>query len=237
MIALCAFCYNVLRRANAVMRDDPELRLRINMYLRDEYERAEEEYEEYEGEVRVLHLLELIREKVAFDAVQRRVIHPLEGLRVAPYYGCMLLRPKGIGIDDPEAPTILEAFLAALGCDVLDFPYAAECCGGYMTIGEPNVALHNSYEILAAARRRGADVLALSCPLCAFNLHDRQREMREVFPEFEELPVLYFTQLLVLALGLDEAVCGFDRHAVDPRPALKGGREAEGHGGMGEKAI
>jgi len=220
VVTLCAFCYNVLRRANATMRDDPEFRLRINLYLRDEYEREEAEYEDYEGEVRVLHLLELLREKTTFDAVQGQVTRPLEGLRVAPYYGCMLLRPKGIGIDDPEAPTILEAFLAALGCDVLDFPYATECCGAYMTIHEPNVALHNSHEILSAARRRGADALALSCPLCAFNLDDRQREMREAFSEFEGLPVLYFTQLLVLALGLDEAVCGFDRHAVDPRPML-----------------
>jgi len=222
VVTLCAFCYNVLRRANATMRDDSELRQRINLYLRDEYEREDMEYEEYGGEVRVLHMLELLRETVTFDEVRRRVIRPLEGLRVAPYYGCMLLRPKGIGMDDPEAPTILEAFLAALGCDVLDFPYATECCGAYMTIGEPSVALHNSHAILAAARKRRTDMLALSCPLCAFNLDDRQREMREAFSELDELPVVYFTQLMVLALGLDEAVCDFDRHAVDPRPVLAG---------------
>lgn len=220
LVTLCAFCYNVLRRANATMRDDPELRRRINLYLQDEYERKEEPYEDYDGGVRVMHLLEVLREEVTFDAMRERVTRPLEGLRIAPYYGCMLLRPKGIGMDDPEMPTILEDFLAALGCDVLDFPYGTECCGAYMTISSPAVALRNSHEILSAARRRRADALALSCPLCAFNLDDRQREMREGFSEFGELPVLYFTQLLTLALGLDEMVCGFDRHAVDPRPML-----------------
>lgn len=186
IVTLCSFCYNVLKRANHAMRNGHEKRRRINAYLQGE------DYPEYTGETEVLHLLEVLRDRLGFDALREKVRRPLEGMRVAPYYGCLLLRPgQEIGMDDPENPTILEEMLAALGCEVVEFPHKVECCGSYIGISAPEVAREASLQILQMARDLGAESLALACPLCAYNLGQAQDGT---------IPVLYFTQLLGQAL-------------------------------------
>jgi heterodisulfide reductase subunit B len=111
-----------------------------------------------------------------------------------------------MGLDDPEHPTILEEMLAAIGCEVVDFPHKVECCGSYLGLSSPDVAIQISREILEMAKGSGADALALACPLCAYNLGDRQEEMREMYPSFEGIPVVYFTQLLGMAVEVGEEV-------------------------------
>lgn len=222
LLTLCSFCYNVLKRANFAVQNRVDERTRVNAYLEDEFVRAGHDYEDYEGQVEVVHLLELLRDTVGFESVSARVTRSLAGLKVAPYYGCLLLRPQQeLGLDDADEPTILEDLLGALECEVIDFPHRVECCGSYLGLSSPDIALQNSYEIVHTASRLGADVLAVVCPLCAYNLDLRQREMHQRFSGFREVPVMYFTELLALAFEVDETAYSWDRHAVDPMPVLQ----------------
>jgi len=212
VVALCAICFHVLRRSQALLRRDPAMLERINWFIEDEYR----------GTVQVAHLLELLRDEVGWEQVAERVTRPLAGLRVAPYYGCLLLRPYDeIGLDDPEAPTILHDLLRALGAEPVDFPYAIECCGAYLTTRSPRISATLAEEILASARECGAQAIATACPLCQFNLDYPQRA-EAAARTGSELPVLYFTQLMAVALGLPEEEWGLEGHYVDPRPVLTG---------------
>jgi heterodisulfide reductase subunit B len=203
--ALCAVCFHVLRRTQHFLAVHPEVLERINWFTE----------ESYNGGTRVSHFLELLRDELTWERLAARVINPLKGLKVAPYYGCLLLRPQAeIGLDDPETPTILHGCLSALGCEVIDFPYATECCGSYLATSRPELPEKLSLEIVASARRHGAQAIATACPLCQFNLDYPQRESA---PGSEEaLPVLYFTQLMAVAMGLPEEVWGVEKHYVEP---------------------
>jgi heterodisulfide reductase subunit B len=222
LLTLCSFCYNVFKRANHAVREDALQRRQINAYLADEFEREGEEWQEYDGGVEVLHLLEVLRDRIGFDTLADRTVTPLSGLRVAPYYGCMLLRPHDeIGLDDPGQPRVLEDVLQAIGCEVIDFPHRVECCGSYLGLSARDVALETSHGIVESARELGADVLALACPLCAYNLERRQEEMPGAFLGFQNLPALYFTELLALALTESCAAHPWSQHTVDPMPLLR----------------
>jgi heterodisulfide reductase subunit B len=165
--------------------------------------------------------LEVLRDDIGFDNVRQKVVRPLTGVRVAPYYGCLLLRPpKEIGLDDPEEPTVMEQLLEALGCEVVDFPRKVECCGSFMIVNRPEIAAQCSATILRSASQIGAQLLVTTCPLCQFNLDWQQMRMLESNGEITPVPVLYFTQLMALAMGAEPFVLGFEHHLVDPRPAV-----------------
>jgi heterodisulfide reductase subunit B len=135
-------------------------------------------------------------------------------LKLAPYYGCLLLRPQAeIGLDQAEDPRILHDCLTALGSQAVDFPYSNECCGSYLIVQRPELAEKLSRAILASARRNGAQAIVTACPMCQFNLDYPQRNDSQT-----GLPVLYFTQLMAVALGLDPDAWGLEGHYVDPRP-------------------
>ncbi len=212
LVTLCAICYNVLKRTARHLRENEEKRERISLFIE----------EEIEGSTQVLHFLEVMRDELGFEALRGRVVKNLEGLRVAPYYGCLLLRPQDeIGLDDPDEPTILQDLLGSLGCAVVEFPHKTECCGSYLTVSAADAAEELAYAILSSAAREGAEMLVTSCPLCQFNLDYRQGQMVSRHTGFSPLPVLYFTQLLGIALGLDSTDYGFDEHYVDPCPLLR----------------
>jgi heterodisulfide reductase subunit B len=207
LVTLCAVCFNVLRRSQALLRRDREMLERINWFTE----------QDYEGGVRVSHLLEVIRDDVGWEMLSERVVRPLAGLRAAPYYGCLLLRPhEEIGLDDPESPSILHDLLRSIGAEPVDFPYSIECCGSYLTVKAPRVSETLSHDIVASARARGAQVLVTACPLCQFNLDYPQRPT-EAGHTGRELPVVYFTQLLAVALDLPEETRGIEGHYADPR--------------------
>ena len=214
VVTLCSICFNVLRRSQALLERDEEMLDRINWFTE----------EEYEGDVHVAHFLEILRDDLGWDGpggLAERVRRPLAGLKVAPYYGCLLLRPfEEIGLDDPEDPRILHDLVRALGAEPIDFPYNVECCGSYLIVKEPDVPQSLSADILGSAREHGADLLITACPLCHFNLDYPQRET-EMSRSGRKLPVLYFTQLMAVALGLPEETWGFEDHYVDPRPVFE----------------
>ncbi len=225
VVTLCSFCYNVLKRCNNVMRDDAEKREKVNLFLRADTESREkiESYtlEDYEGQVEVLHYIEMLRDVVGYDKVASAVTKKLEGLKVAPYYGCMLLRPKNeMKFDDSEQPTIFEDFLEVLGCDVVDFPMKTECCGGFQVVNDEELAVSCSQNIVVSALKRDADIIVTTCPLCRYNLDRHQERMAERVDGFTRVPVIYFTQLLGVALGIDKEHLDFTDNSVDPTRVL-----------------
>lgn len=215
VITLCSMCYGTLKQSAALMEREPEKLETINNFLtRDENEPA------LTSRVRVLHLLELLAEEMGPDRLAAAVVRPLAGLRVAPYYGCLLVRPDNGAMsgDSHENPTLMSELLEALGAEPVENPYATECCGSYHTALNPEIVARRTHQIIEGARAQGAEMIALSCPLCDFNLDRRQAEVLRLYPQFEPLPVLYFTELLALALGLDTP--GLEGRFCDPRPLL-----------------
>lgn len=212
VVTLCSMCYNTLKRSNLLVKENPDKLGVINEFMDEE--------ESYNANAQVVHFLQLIRE-IGVQEVESKVKKSLENLRISPYYGCMLLRPRELAIDDPEKPEILEELLRALGAQVVDNPLKTRCCGSYLTVNRKEIVSDLVYDILIHAVSEGADAVAVSCPLCAFNLDERQTEVRKTRPTFEFVPVFYFTQLMALAFGLNTAQCGFEAHSVDPRKLLK----------------
>jgi len=214
LMTLCAMCYNTLKRANDRFKKNAEDRDIINRFM-------DAEGLAYEGDVKVLHLLEILRDVIKFENLAQKVVRPLKDLNVASYYGCLLVRPKEIGLDNVENPQVLENLMSALGAQPVDFPHKTECCGAYQTVDNPQIVAERTYQILTSARVRGADVVAVSCPLCAFNLDNRQKETVDLYSDFKKMPILYFSQLLGIALGCPVEALRFDLHDVDPKPVLK----------------
>jgi heterodisulfide reductase subunit B len=212
LLTLCSMCYGVLKRANLLVKENAEHLKKINdfMYLE----------KDYDGGVEVTHLLTVLKD-IGFETVKEKTVNPLKDLRIAAYYGCTLLRPKEVAVDDPESPHILEDLLASLGAEAIDSAYKTRCCGSYQTVRDKYAVAEIAYDILSRTQREGAEAITTSCPLCAFNLDERQKEIVEKHPDFQAMPVFYFTQLMAVAFGLDEKCSAFDLNSVDPRPVLE----------------
>lgn len=213
LTTLCSVCFNVIKRTNRLIRNDGDKRDTINNFMETNYQ----------GDLRVLHYLEILKQDVGFPRIQEKMKKPLTGLKAAPYYGCMLLRPfEEMEFDDKEKPTLFEGFLEAMGAEAIDFPYKIECCGSFQSVGSPEVATECGYKILGSAAKNGAEVVVSTCPLCTFNIDHKQADIKQKYLDFKPIPVLYFTQLLGIAMGLDYQTLGFGQNFVDPLPLLKG---------------
>jgi len=212
LVTICAFCYNVLKRTNVTLKKDRQKKEKISQFLKDEGK-------EFSGKIQVIHLLELLRDGEGFENIKNKVKKELSSLKIAPYYGCQLLRPaQELQLDDPENPQIMESFLKSISCEVIDTPYKTECCGSYLSVSSEDAALDCSYRILASAIKNGAEAISVSCPLCYFNLDQNQKKIKEKISGFIEIPIFYFTELLSIALGINLGKEIFDLHFVDPRP-------------------
>lgn len=186
LVAVCSACYHVLKRVNDDMVNVADIQTRANNYMALE--------EPYKGETAVLHFLEVLRDRVGFEELKKKVVNPLTGRKIGAYYGCLLLRPSDVmAFDDPENPTILEDFIRALGATPVVYPYRNECCGGYISLKEPNLAASMCDKITSSAAGFEADCLVTACPLCKYNLNKSGK-----------LPIVYFTELLAEALGIKE---------------------------------
>lgn len=170
-------------------------------------------------------LLQVLVEDVGVEAIAAAVKQPLTGLRVAPYYGCIMNRPPGLmAFDDPENPTALDRLLAACGATVVDFPFKTECCGAAFGMPRLDMMQRLSARILDMAQRCGADAIVVACPLCQMNLDLRQGQVAAASGARYDLPVPYFTQLLGLALGLPEDGLGLAKLVLPLGPALSAAR-------------
>ncbi len=213
LVTLCSFCFNTLKRANLLMKANAEKRNTINSFMDEEIN--------YSGEVRVVHLLEVLRDEIGWEALAQKVKFPLRGLKVATYYGCTLLRPREVAIDSVENPIILHELVDALGATPVDFPESTRCCGSYQIISDPGTISAYAWNILSSALSHGAEALVLSCPLCDYDLGQGQKELVKRRDEFKGMPLFYFTQLLALALGLEPQVCHFELNYGNPESLLR----------------
>jgi len=149
--------------------------------------------------------------------IAEKVKRPLTGLRAVCYYGCLLTRPPQVTeAPHPENPTDMDRLMAAVGIEVLDWSYKTACCGAAHSLTRPDIVLRLSGNLIEQARAAGAEVVVVACPLCHLNLDARQFQMGLAEP----LPVLYFTQLMALALGLPDKAA-LHKNLVDPRPLLR----------------
>ena len=208
---LCSFCYNTLERANLMMRDSEEKRNTLNSFMTEEID--------YDGSVEVVHLLSVLRDDLGWEAVAAKIERPLNDLKLAPYYGCTLLRPQEAAIDDVERPTILQELIRATGATAVDFPLATECCGSYQAVNQKDVVRERIYQIIGSLGKRGAEAVMVSCPLCFFNMESFQKRIMETDPGFREIPVFYFTELLAHAMGMEGALRPADTGKVRRRAA------------------
>jgi heterodisulfide reductase subunit B len=156
--------------------------------------------------------LDVLFHDVGVEAIKARVVRPLTGLKVAPYYGCQVVRPYAT-FDEAWNPTTMDKILAALGAEVLHYPLKTKCCGASLTGTVPEAGLRMSYILLKEAVRRGADVIATICPLCQFNLDAYQDQIRKRWGE-ARIATVYFTQLMGLAFGLSPRELGLQRNFV-----------------------
>lgn len=172
------------------MKNVEDIRTKANNYMQLD--------EPYAGETKVLHFLEVLRDEIGFDKLKEKVVNPLTGKKIGAYYGCLLLRPgKILEFDNPENPKILEDFIRAIGAEPVIYPYRNECCGGYISLKEKDMAKNMCNNIVDSADGFGAEMLITACPLCMYNLKKSTDE---------KLPVKYFTELLAEALGVKEEV-------------------------------
>ena len=188
LVTLCSACHNVIKRTNAAMANDADFAMKANNYMKLDTP--------YNGETKVIHYLEMLRDTVGFDELAKKVVNPLQGKKIAAYYGCLLLRPgKVMAMDNPENPRIIEDFIKAIGAEPVVYPYRNECCGGYITLEDKAIATKKSNKVLHSAAVAGAEMVITACPLCLYNLQKNGTE---------DLPVVYFTELLAEALGVKE---------------------------------
>jgi heterodisulfide reductase subunit B len=209
----CAACYNRLKVANVTMSsNDGEVIDRVDQIVGSAYR----------GETKVRHLLEIIMDDVGLSTLGNQVAHDLGSLKVAAYYGCLLVRPpEAVDLDDPENPTRLDALTEALGAQAVDWPYKTECCGAGLSLTRTDVVLKLCRDIYQKAVSRGAECLMVACPLCQANLDMRQAQVNRRFKTGFGLPVLYFTQVIGLALGLSERDLGLRMAITSPRRLLR----------------
>lgn len=215
VLTACASCYARLRTANHKVNHDPS-----------ERQRAERITEKpYNGAVKVRHILDVLVNDLGVREVRKRIKAPLKGLRVASYYGCLLSRPKEIvAFDDAEHPTCMDDLVKAAGGQPVDWPLKTECCGASLSIGKTDIVKRLGYRLLSMAHRAGAECIVVACPLCHLNLDFRQPEAKKggqgvATPcPIPDMPVLYITQLLGLALGLPQDALGLDALTISAAP-------------------
>ena len=191
LVTLCAACYNVLKQTNDAILNDGFTGFKANTYLK-------EDGIEYNGETKVLHFLEILRDVIGWDNVKAAVKNPLKGKKIGAYYGCLLLRPANVmKFDDPENPQIIEDFIKAIGATPVIFAQRNECCGAYTMFEDASIPEKRANAIISNAEDFGAEMLVTSCPLCRYNLIKNKKD--------SNLDVIYFTELLAEALGVKEA--------------------------------
>ncbi len=212
MAVACASCFSRMKFTRHILSGNETKRRQV--------EKAIDAPVTLSGNVK--HILDILARDFGLKQLATAVKKPLQGLKVACYYGCLLTRPPEVpNLDDCEAPTIMEDLLHTAGAETVQWTHRMECCGANFTLSRPAVVIQLTNAILESARAAGADCIMVGCPLCHGNLDIRQEEIEDKHHTSYRLPVLYITQLLGLAAGLPAEKLGLDSQMVDPRPLLK----------------
>ena len=207
VVAPCAACFLNLKKTDRLMSEHPEMNRKVNQCL------AAGGLNYQPGRVKVRHILDLIVSDIGEPAIRDKVVRPLSGIRIAPYYGCQVVRPTD-GFDNPEYPMKLDDLMTWLGAEVVDYPVKAHCCGGHMTqISEPQ-AFELIRRLLQSAADYQADMIVCMCPMCQLNLDAYQARVNSFFGTNFKIPIVFFTQMVGVALGIDRKKLGFGKEIV-----------------------
>ena len=210
MVLNCAACFGRMKMANHELQD-PDMRQKV----------AEAVGRDYDGSVNVRHLLDVLLHDVGLDPIKAAVKKPLNGLKVASYYGCLMVRPADVmQFDDPENPTCMDDLVEAMGGEPLDWPHKVECCGGGLSLTRTDLVVSLSDKIVTMAKAEGADCIVVACPMCQVNLDMRQIDIKKQSGRDHNVPILYITQLLGLALGFAPDQLGLNKLMVAPDPVV-----------------
>ena len=207
VVTCCAACFNRLKVANSAMENNLEQRENVKKITGLDYK----------GEVKVKHFLDILVNVMGLEKLSQKVTRKLSGLKVACYYGCLLTRPHTVtNLDDLEDPQLMDDLMKTIGVEPVKWPYKTECCGASFSLTKTDVVLKLSGDILQMASDEGAQAIVVACPLCQSNLDLRQAEINKKFKKNFNMPILYFTQLVGLSLGIEPKKLGLDKHIVSP---------------------
>ncbi len=212
LVAPCSACYKNAYFTNDYIKNDPDLKEHINFAL-------EEDDLQFNAELEVFHLIDIFANDIGPDMIKEKVKNPLKGLIIAGYYGCQIVRPRKNG-EEVENPQFFEEIISAMGAEPAYFPERLRCCGGSLIMTNRVAALNMVRILLQSAEKNGAHVIATACPLCQVNLECYQEQVNEEFGTDFKMPILYFTQLLGLALGISPKKLGIGIELVSATPVF-----------------
>ena len=212
LVTPCSSCFVTLNKARIHMMEKPQLKEKVNAAL------AAANLE-YKGTVKVRLLIEALMSDITTKQISGKVKKPLKGLKVAPYTGCQEVRPR-FGFDHPENPVALDDIVTAVGADVVPYPSKCKCCGGSAVIAEEGLTLELMYRLLDDAAKNGGECIVTPCPLCQMNLDAYQGKVNAKYNTKFNLPVLFVTQLIGVAVGLKADQLGLKKNIVSPNKVL-----------------
>lgn len=214
IVTLCSACFFTLSRASRMLHEDTHLKATVDKTINDAGLK-------FTGEAKVRHYLDVLINDVGSLKIAEKVKVPLKTLKVAPYYGCLLVRPPQVkSFDDPEHPKSMDRIIEALGAHALDYHDKTRCCGASLVLTDESVMLEMTKDVLLSAKAMGADCIATPCPMCHFNLDAKQADVEDRFDLKIDMPILYITQLMGIAFGLNPKDLGLGRNVVSLKKIL-----------------
>ena len=211
MVVNCAACYNRSKVANYEIINSKEIRESL----------ADNLGETYDGSVPVRHFIEILLKDIGPVKLRKKIVNPLKDLKVAAYYGCYLVRPPEVtNFDDPENPTIIESLIDVMGGENVEWSGKVDCCGGMQNLTRTEITVRRSAAVIEMAEAAGAECIAVACPMCQISLDVRQADMEKLLGKQYNMPVIYVTQLLGLAMGLSPTELGLNKLMVNPLAVL-----------------
>ena len=211
MVVNCAACYNRSKVANYEIISSEEIRESV----------ADNLGETYDGSVPVRHFIEILLKDIGPVKLRKKIVNPLKDLKVAAYYGCYLVRPPEVtNFDDPENPTIIESLIDVMGGENVEWSGKVDCCGGMQNLTRTEITVRRSAAVIEMAQAAGAECIAVACPMCQISLDVRQADMEKILGRQYNMPVIYVTQLLGLAIGLSPTELGLNKLMVNPLAVL-----------------
>jgi heterodisulfide reductase subunit B len=215
IVTLCSACFFTLSRASKMLHEDPNLKGAVDKIVNDAGLK-------FTGEAKVRHYLDVLMNDVGPSKIAEKVKVPLKGLKVAPYYGCLLVRPPQVRrFDDPEHPKSMDKLIETIGANSLDYKDKTRCCGASLVLTDESVMLEMTKDLLLSAKAIGADCIVTPCPMCHFNLDAKQKDVEDRFDLKIDIPILYLTQLMGIAFGLNPKELGLSRNVVSLKRILE----------------
>ncbi len=208
IVALCNGCFESLAMVNTALKNNLELKTHVNQVLA-------KVGKEFQGTIEVKHFIQVLMNDIGLEKIKEKVVKPLNSLKVAPFYGCHSLRPsKLLQLDDPERPQIFENLVKALGADTVHYRNKLKCCGGLLKGISDDTALDLAREKLINTSKAGADCISTLCPFCFVALDIGQIQVRSKFKEVYDIPILHYSELIALALGVEPSELGLRSHKI-----------------------